>query len=116
VADVGNFSTGHDIFYPGIGTTQSVAVSSAGATSTTVFTTQTRAIRVVAMGTAVNSNSWVFMKLGTALEAPVASSLADVPIPINLPEIFKCYPSQKASFITTDATTSYRVYVSELSD
>ncbi len=108
-----NFSGNHDIFYPGA--TQSVAVTSAAA-STTVFGTQTRAIQVLAGGTAANSSSIIFMKLGTALEAPVASSLADVAIPINWVQLFKVYPGQRASFVANDATTSYRLYVTELTD
>ena len=112
---LGNLAAPHDIFYCPAGNTQSVAVTSTAA-STTVFGTQTRAIRIVAMGTAVNSNSFVFMKLGTALEAPVATSTADVPLPINWIEYQKCYPGQRLSLITADATTSYRCYVTEVTD
>jgi hypothetical protein len=111
-----NFASGHDLFYPTPGSTGQLTVTSATGASTTVFNTQTRAIRVVAQGTAVNSNSWLYMKLGTALEAPQATSTTDIPIPINWPEYFKVYPGQRASFISGDATTSYRVSVTEVSD
>jgi hypothetical protein len=105
----------HDIFYPA-GPTQSVTVTSALGASTLTFGAQTRAIRIAALGTTVNSNSWVFMKLGTPLESVQASSTSAMPIVINAPEVFRCRPGQQASLITGDAATSYRCYVTELDD
>ncbi len=111
-----NFSGAHDIFYPTPASTALMPVSSATGVSTAVFGTQTRAIQVVVAGTAVNSSSLVYMRLGTLTEAPQATSTTDVAIPLNWVQTFKVYPGQQASFITGDATTSYRAYVTQLTD
>jgi hypothetical protein len=107
------YSIGHDIHYPVL--TTALTVTSASGISTATFGVQTRAVQITAFGN-TSSNAAVFVKFGNVSEAPQASSTADIPVPLNFPVIFKCYPGQRASLISGDATASYRAYVSELSD
>jgi hypothetical protein len=116
-----NFSGGHDAYRlvtgsDGTGLTQQLTVTSATGTSTTVFGTQTRAVQVVIGGT-VSSNSYVFCKFySTGKPTSQATSTTDAPVPVNWVQVFKCNPGERMSLIANDATTSYRAYISELTD
>jgi len=116
-----NFSASRDAFFiavgsDGSGMTQMLTVTSATGTSTTVFGSQTRAVQVVVGGT-VGSNGQVFVKFyNTGQPTSQASSTADAPVPVNWVQLFKTVPGQRMSAISGDATTSYRCYVTELTD
>jgi hypothetical protein len=110
------FSAGHDAYFLQQGLTQMVAVTSAvGASTASAFGSQTRAVRVLALGNA-SSNAAVFVKFYSIGETSQASSTADCPVPVNRPVEFKINPGQLAGVISADAAASYRCYFSELTD
>jgi len=118
---MGNYAAGHDAYFlatsnDGTGLTQQLSVTSATGTSTTVFGSQTRAVQVLVGGN-VGSNGMVFCKFyNTGQPTSQATSTTDAPVPVNWVQVFRCNPGQRMSFISADATTSYRAYVSELTD
>ncbi len=104
----------HDAFFVIGSTSQQLAVTSATGTSTTAFAGQTRAVRIVVLGTAT-STAGVYTRFYNVGQLSQADSTVDVLTPLNWVDVFKVVPGQRASFIGGEAA-SYRVQLTELTD
>ena len=92
---------------------QNVAYAAAGGASaqSTAFASQTRYIRVVAVGVVSASIDGVRIAVGENPTATATSAL----LPVQWPEYFKCSPGQKIAVLGNNTGTG-TVNVTELTD
>ena len=99
------------------GDSQTLGVSSSGSTLITTavaFGTQTRLIRMLALGL-VTSTSGIRVKITTALDSSVSSTLSAL-IPLNFPIYAKVNPGQVLTAVGNDAATTYSLVITPLTD
>jgi hypothetical protein len=97
-----------------LGTTQALAVASAGgaASSSTVFGTQTKRIRVCFPGSTSSTGGCRYTVVDPGV---TVSSTAGPLLPANWVEVVKVTPGQRVSAISNDAGT-FSLSITELTD
>jgi hypothetical protein len=102
---MGTYSGGHDAFFIDGDSQTLTLVSAGGATvSTTVFGSQTRAVRLLALG-AVSSTAAARVKVVSPADSVVTSVTGFTLVP-NFPEVIKVNPGQRVSAISNDAAVA----------
>jgi hypothetical protein len=106
----------HDVYRQITGVDISPGSSGGAAASTSVFDTQTYAVRLIAAGpvSSVSGSAGIRYKIVT--DGDVVSSTADTLLPLNWVETVKVTPGQRVSAIGNDAGASYKLTVVELTD
>ena len=101
----------HDVYR--YGTTQNLAYAVAGGASapSNAFGSQTRYIRVVAVGVVGATNDGVRI----AIEAAPVASATTILLALNIPEFIKVSPGQKIAALSNNATVG-SLNVTELTD